>query len=498
MRCLCHIQLARLMEAEMRRAGAMRHYAEALRHFPGSIEAHACLGGLSRYNADAADLKRVEFHLATAAALAERLYNSGAAPEGAGGGATDEDPALVGHELEHANIAKQNLAFHLCQEGRDEEACHVLDELGFDFRLGRGVLHYPLPAPPTPARGAPGAPPRLLRGLDGFLEPSLLQMMQRSFGQSSPFWGEHHYSFDSTGYFSYMHDMRGIREATPAGADGSGPRHALEAIIRRVYEAVAERFPEVKGATQAEWWAHCRPHQSGHQLHFDSDYIGHIDHKGEHAPPGEGEDTGEASLFPAPQRPKKVLHPLVGTVLYLSGGIGGPTMVTDQTLGGGLAKEGWLVYPEENRLLMYPGHYLHGVVPGRGPTPDPDRRRVTFMVSFWKEKLGGKAGVKGDAPCSCRPFPGRASRFTWPELLRTPPGGPVRARSSPREAPAFSVGKVWESIEGSEDSSSEEDSKGGEGAAAAASPGPGLDGEEEEEEEEEEECPPYEACFQGF
>ncbi len=417
----------------MRRAGAMRHYAEALRHFPGSIEAHACLGGLSRYNADAADLKRVEFHLATAAALAERLYNSGAAPEGAGGGATDEDPALVGHELEHANIAKQNLALHLCQEGRDEEACHVLDELGFDFRLGRGVLHYPLPVPPTPAPGAPGAPPRLLRALDGFLEPSLLQMMKKSFGQSSPFWGEHHYSFDSTGYFSYMHDMDGIRTAMPAGADGGGPRHALEAIIRRVYEAVAERFPEVKGATQAEWWAHCRPHQSGHQLHFDSDYIGHIDHKGEHVPPGEGEDTGEASLFPASQRPKKVLHPLVGTVLYLSGGIGGPTMVTDQTLGGG-ACQGRLAGLSRGESAADVPRALPA---RRGAWPRPHARPGSAACDIHgvllEGKVGRQGGREGRRPLLLPPLPREGLAVHLARAAPDPAGRPgARAQQPPR------------------------------------------------------------------
>ena len=472
----------------MRRAGAMRHYAEALRHFPGCIEAHACLGGIARYNASRDDLKRVEFHLATAAALAERLYNSGAAPEGSRRG--EEDPALVGHELEHANIAKQNLALYLCQEGRDEEACHVLDELGFDFRLGRGVLHYPLQPVPSSQPGAPGPPPHLLRALDGFLEPGLLGMMQAGFGQGSPFWREHHYSFDSTGYFSYMHNMESIRGASD-DSEG-GPRGALEAVIRRVYEAAAKRFPAVREATQAEWWAHCRPHQSGHQLHFDSDYIGHIDHKGEPGPPGESEN-GPAALFPAPKRPKKVLHPLLGTVLYLSvSGVGGPTMVTDQTLGGSLAKEGWLVFPEENRLLLYPGHYLHGVVPGRGPTPDSNRRRVTFMVSFWKEKVGGKAGMKGDAPCSCRPFPGRESRFSWPALLRAPAvSGASKRPHRPLDAPAFPVGRVWEGIEGSEGSSSDEGSdEDSDNSQEPPAPDAG--------EEVEEECPPYEACFQGF
>lgn len=39
--------------------------------------------------------------------------------------------------------------------------------------------------------------------------------------------------------------------------------------------ALAERsFPEVKEAKFVEWWAHRRPHSSGHQMHFDSDNEG--------------------------------------------------------------------------------------------------------------------------------------------------------------------------------------------------------------------------------
>lgn len=45
-------------------------------------------------------------------------------------------------------------------------------------------------------------------------------------------------------------------------------------MINRV-RALAERsFPEVKEAKFVEWWAHRRPHSSGHQMHFDSDNEG--------------------------------------------------------------------------------------------------------------------------------------------------------------------------------------------------------------------------------
>jgi len=124
---------------------------------------------------------------------------------------------------------------------------------------------------------------------------------------------------------------------------------------------VIEQYPEVGEATHAEWWAHCRPHASGHQLHFDS------------------EDEGRGT----------VRHPIVSTVLYLTEGIGGPTLVTNQRLGDNLAERGWLAHPGLNRLTMFKGNVLHGVIPGRGIAPVPTAesgkaRRITFMCAFWK------------------------------------------------------------------------------------------------------------------
>ena len=50
-------------------------------------------------------------------------------------------------------------------------------------------------------------------------------------------------------------------------------------------------------------------------------------------------------------------------------GIGGPTLVTTQTLQSQtLAKNGWLIFPNENSLGVFDGKYLHGVIPGKGVT----------------------------------------------------------------------------------------------------------------------------------
>ena len=40
------------------------------------------------------------------------------------------------------------------------------------------------------------------------------------------------------------------------------------AVVREL--VAAQGFKEIRKATAIEWWAHCRPHHMGHQLHFDS------------------------------------------------------------------------------------------------------------------------------------------------------------------------------------------------------------------------------------
>lgn len=34
-------------------------------------------------------------------------------------------------------------------------------------------------------------------------------------------------------------------------------------------------------------------------------------------------------------------------------GVGGPTLVTDQTLGGNIATKGWMSYPKTNRMVLF-------------------------------------------------------------------------------------------------------------------------------------------------
>lgn len=51
--------------------------------------------------------------------------------------------------------------------------------------------------------------------------------------------------------------------------------HSLARKVINHLRGLAEsKFPGVKEAKFVEWWAHRRPHSSGHQMHFDSDNEG--------------------------------------------------------------------------------------------------------------------------------------------------------------------------------------------------------------------------------
>lgn len=50
----------------------------------------------------------------------------------------------------------------------------------------------------------------------------------------------------------------------------------------------------------------------------------------------------------------------MSTVVFVDAAVGGPTMVTDQVLGGPLATKAWLCHGRENRVLAFDAKYLHG------------------------------------------------------------------------------------------------------------------------------------------
>lgn len=293
---------------------------------------------------------------------------------------------------------------------------------GFVCRLATPILRYAptaslLSASPSSSSSAP--PRGTTAALDGTLPLGMLHRLQRALAPGSPFWSEHGYrcGLHRSPFFSYVHSLEGE------------PRTGFDRVLRLLRQrAVDAGFPLAAKAKYVEWWAHCRPHGVGHQLHFDSD------------------DEGQGG----------VRNPLLSSAFYLTGsGVGGPTLVTDQRMGEArLARRGWLVMPSENRYLLFDGKLLHGVVPGRGvaATPDGSGRRVSLMVAYWQSIEQRSSHV----PAAARPFPypsdkspreGDLATATWPALFDWPAkedaGGPSATKKSkgapPPPPPAVAV-----------------------------------------------------------
>ena len=75
-------------------------------------------------------------------------------------------------------------------------------------------------------------------------------------------------------------------------------------------------------------------------------------------------------------------------------------------------------------MTVFDGTRLHGVVPGAGFSTSPEKRRVTWMVSFWEDVKTRPWPDDGTAGSS-RPFPSPENpapdKFTWHKSLNTMP-----------------------------------------------------------------------------
>eukprot|EP00501_MAST-03F_sp_TOSAG23-6_P002303 GSMAST32.ASY1.ANO1.2405.1 assembled CDS len=260
---------------------------------------------------------------------------------------------------------RDRLTLLLCQQGesRTEDALRLLRSGGYLYRLSRGVLHYKEASQVEKQCSKDEVQyQNFITVLDNAIPSKMFRVVQEAFAPTSLFWEAHNYGSDNQGYFSYLHPLQPILTATK-NANSNMP--ILEQLISHIYSLAVIRFPQLKNANFAEWWAHCRPHCSGHQMHYDSD--------------AEGESTGTGPR-----------HPILSTVLYLTDTVGGPTLVTTQDRRGStpetLASHGWMSYPKINRLSMFDGGVLHGVIPGRENGQNvKSPRRITLMIAFWKD-----------------------------------------------------------------------------------------------------------------
>lgn len=418
--------------------------------------------------------------------VVERLLRGAASAASAASPPRAEDDAAraarEASETAARRAAKMELALLLCQEGRDDDARVVLSSAGFRYRLSRAALRYPADgdddadadagrsAPPKKRRammlgaGAEGVPKggaegalaahaKYVRAFDGAVPAGALRHLRAAFGPESEFWTQHGYHREGCGFFSYVHRLTPRNaDAGSAGVIGSNPTaraspsSTMDAVVRRVWTVAAAAFPAAAEATAAEWWAHCRPHAAGHQMHFDSD------------------DEGKGGV---------IRHPICSAVVFVTGGVGGPTLVTNQTdASKRLADAGWLVGPREGRICVFDGDMLHGVLPGRGICPanaddadeSADPRRITLMIAFWRdvETRGSAGGDAGSFPKgSARPFPnprayadepGCPPGTSWPDLFHPDGLGALETEDDDegwrrREVVATPVGAVWEDVD---------------------------------------------------
>ncbi|KAH8097349.1 hypothetical protein JL720_238 [Aureococcus anophagefferens] len=287
------------------------------------------------------------------------------------------------------------------------------------FRLSDEVLRYGA----APAAAPPALAPRQCAAFDDALPGWLFDALARCFAADGGFWPAHGYDVDGggAGFFSYVHSIADD-DSDSDGDDEPATRVAARAL-RGLF---ARAMPQLEAARAVEWWAHCRPHGCGHQLHFDS--------------ADEGRHDGEGPR-----------HPIASVVVYLTETLGGPTLVTTQTIADArmpVRDCASLVPPKANRCAAFDGRLLHCVVPGRGAAPDPCARRVTLMISYWREPHAAPA-AGGGARAAMR-FPRRAAA-----PRKRKPAAPV------------AVGRLWTAVP-----------DGGDDGRAAVP------------------LPPYDACFQ--
>ena len=354
--------------------------------------------------------------------------------------------------------AQHELALLLSLSGRHADADAVLRALNLHHKLAPGVF-VPTPSPALESREAVPHRPVVI---DHALPGAMVDGLRLGLGRDAAFWQEHCYP--TPGFFSYRYPLE-----QPARLLVERAAQALLPLMRRHWPRAAAP-PAV-----VEWWAHARTADGGHQLHFDMD---------------------EEAL----RRSGRASHPTLSAVLYLSAeqecSLQPPTLVTSQALGGGEAEAeaeacppqkkpragatarqpslesaagavGWLVHPRPNRLLLFRGDRLHGVVP-RLPRADAAAagQRLTLMFGWWPADAAprpaaaptrprGAPGLAPLHPCMHPPNPAARTAPAWARELATRADGAAEAEedgqplsAAPGAPPAgvLSVGRVWHAV----------------------------------------------------
>jgi hypothetical protein len=165
-------------------------------------------------------------------------------------------------EADPDRIAATTLARLLYQRGADEDGDRIVRKLCCTHRLSSCILNYTSAMNLSSSLGSSAFEDAgcYVQVVDSAIPDGMHLHMKEAFSQMSSFWREHNYCpSPPSAYFSYLHAIT------------DRPTNALEHILAYLHNLTCRHFPQVCEAKFVEWWAHCRPHCSGHQMHFDSD-----------------------------------------------------------------------------------------------------------------------------------------------------------------------------------------------------------------------------------
>lgn len=285
-------------------------------------------------------------------------------------------------------------AMLLSRDGRHDRALNYLKPFRLTHRLHPNVWKIVSPSNPTTPMTSPTKPPLVFQPKGGIIPTHLYESMTKVFAPDAAFWRESEYS--TRGYYSFFHDFDSTDKKQPCNLIEEVIINHLLPRAQQCLDNMAKSDDEEAksdGSTTIcgfEWWAHTRPIQAnlGHNLHFDTDES-MLDQEG------------------------KVTHPILSSVLYLTGGSedssspAGATIILDETpdstkVGG----KCWQGIPKDNTFLIFPGNRLHGVLPcpgiqkqGEEETPhDHKTPEVTSLIHDWKNRK--MEGMAGGAPAS--------------------------------------------------------------------------------------------------
>jgi len=272
----------------------------------------------------------------------------------------------------------------------ETEADLVLTRLGYRLRLSKFALGYNINR--TVKRVDPSRdsrrPPSAVHAVDGAMPSKLFQSLQHALRPHSRYWS-HFYSKAGNQFASHNITLDAGDRAGSVELRLNNSKSLFEQIAIIAQKILKFRFPQIKHATSVEVWAHKRPADGQHQLHYDMDEVllrtlGDDDNKRQKV-------QSQCGHVKSSNTDSRISCPSVSCIITISpGASAAPTLICDQSItkhSGYESNCGWLCYPEPNRLVAFEGSLLHGVVPGIPLANSTEGDRVTLMLGFWNKTV---------------------------------------------------------------------------------------------------------------